>query len=57
MIEKRLVDPNAYVIDVYNQGMSGENRLGAIQKTALMILAPTTTIMVSQTQTSATTGM
>ena len=29
MIENRFVHPNAYVIDVYNQGMSGENRLGA----------------------------
>jgi hypothetical protein len=28
--------PNAYVIDVYNERMSGENRLGAIQKTALI---------------------
>ena len=28
--------PNAYVIDVYNQGMSGENRLTAMQKTALI---------------------
>merc|ERR1711917_105468 len=28
--------PNAYVIDVYNENMSGENRLGAIQKTALI---------------------
>ena len=28
--------PNAYVIDVYNGGMSGENRLSAKQKTALI---------------------
>ena len=28
--------PNAYVIDVYNQGTSGEDRLGAMQKTALI---------------------
>ena len=27
---------NAYVIDVYNERMSGENRLGAIQKTAFI---------------------
>lgn len=28
--------PNAYVIDVYNQGMSEEKRLTAMQKTALI---------------------
>ena len=28
--------PNAYVIDVYNQGTSGEDRLSAMQKTALI---------------------
>ena len=28
--------PNAYVIDVYNQGTSGEDRLTAMQKTALI---------------------
>ena len=28
--------PNAYVIDVYNEGMPGEYRLDAIQKTALI---------------------
>ena len=28
--------PNAYVIDVYNQGTSGEKRFTAMQKTALI---------------------
>jgi hypothetical protein len=35
-VNKRRNAPNAYVIDVYNGGMSGENRLCAEQKTALI---------------------
>lgn len=35
-LDERRNAPNAYVIDVYNGGMSGENRLGAKQKTALI---------------------